>query len=246
MARGMALIITRALRAGVVDTLTISERVRSPAEAEIPAAPSAAPACPESPPPLPCPSPVCPPAPPCPSAPEPSRPAWYLVAGGAFSSHPVWNSPGLGFAVEASWSFWSWLEAGVGIGVIRSHRVELDGVNAVYSNWPVSAFLRLHLGGSVLEGLVDVGFGLAATRLDALIVPLEEVRSFSKVNPVILGRAGLRWLFIPQLGVQLTMGTDLYLVRQRYVFGSNGHESTVLSMQIASLEARLLLVVPIR
>ena len=46
------------------------------------------------------------------------------------------------------------------------------------------------------------------------------------------------------VGLHLLVGSTIYLRRQKYTYGYYGLPTSILSMQLASLEALLLLVVP--
>jgi len=161
-------------------------------------------ACPE---PKPCPAPECPR-----SAPEPGpgRARILLAAGALVTSHPRWDSAGVGVAIELIYSPRAWLETGLGVQAVWSRRI--DELLADYSSWPVNLWGRLKLGESPLEGLLDLGLQATFTRLQEA----GSAGSHQRVKPAVFVRLGVRWLPEQGPGFQILGGTTAYLAGQSY------------------------------
>ena len=119
----------------------------------------------------------------------------------------------------------------------------MTDVDALYTYWPAAVFGRARWGWSHLEFTADLGFMLTFSRLDVLLESgqINKVEEVERVNPGVLGRAGLRYWFSESVGLHLLIGSSVYLRRQRYVYGYYGFPTSVLSMQLASFESQLLL-----
>ena len=242
LSRAIAVATMNALRSGLVQSLSlISDHPNQVAE-KIPEVPK----CPECPKPEPCPTPEpCPPCecPQCPECPKPPRPKFFLAAGPLFTSHPQWDSYGLGAAVELSYSPLEWLEVGLGVQAVRGRHIQVTDVDALYTNWPAIAFGRVRIGGSAWEVTGDLGFMLTWSRLDVLLEAqaAKKTTEVERVNPGVFGRAGLRYWISEDVGLHMLIGSTIYLRRQKYTYGYYGFPTSILSMQLASFEGQLLL-----
>jgi hypothetical protein len=242
LSRAIAVATMNALRSGLVQSLSLIDDHAQKVAKNIPKAPK----CPRCPKPEPCPEPepcpkcVCPE---CPECPKPPPPKFFLAAGPLFTSHPQWSSYGLGVAAEFSWALLPWLEVGAGIQAVRGRHVKVTDVNALYTSWPAMVFGRARIGFSTLELTADLGFMLTWSRLEALMEAqvTRSVAEIERVNPGVLGRAGLRWWLSQNAALHLLAGSTIYLRRQRYTYGYYGFGTSVLSMHLASFEGQLML-----
>jgi|GEM_PF-1882195 len=246
LARAIALATANALRSGLVESLKLIDDAESAADlaAAIPdksVCPECS-ACPPCPPQKECPEPrPCPQPPPCP---EPPRPDFRVAAGFLFTSHPRWQSYGLGAALEISWTPLTWLETGLGLYAGRGRRIGVTDVQGLYSSWPVSVWARGILGDDRLEGTLDLGFVAAWSRLDALLERFEDSIRVDRFNPGVFARLGLRWWIGRLLGIHFTVGSTLFVRRQRYSYSYLGLDVEVLSLDPWSLDCAVFLVVP--
>lgn len=250
LSRAIAVATVHALRSGLIESLGFIDQPggNSRLAADIPAGPGKRRTCP--PPPKCAPCPEAAPCPPCrcpsqPPCPVPARSKWTLAAGPLVTSHPRWSALGTGAALELSWSPWSWFETGLGMQATRGRMVGEQELRALYTSWPVMLWGRFRLGSAWLEGTLDVGAMVAWTRLDALLVRFEQVRTFERLNPAVFSRSGLRWWITGSVGLHALLGGTLYLRRQQYTYGVLGQAGGILTMEIASMEAMLLLSVAI-
>jgi hypothetical protein len=244
LSRAIALATANALRSGLVESLKLIDDAPKTKKlvAKIPRARRKKP-CPKSEPcPKPKPCPECDPEDVCP---KPARPVLFLSAGGFATSHPKWGSYGLGAAIELSYSPLSWLEVGLGFLASRARSVQVTDVNALYSNWPMLLWARAYLGNQQIEGTFDVGFIAAWSRLNALLSQFDTSIQVDRFNPAVFGRLGLRWWIHPRIGLHFTVGSSVYLRRQRYTYGYLGIPVEVLSLMAWSLEGQIMVVVPI-
>jgi len=161
------------------------------------------------------------------------------------TSHPDWESFGLGAAIELSYSPLSWLEIGLGFMASRGRTVQVTDVNALYSNWPMLLWARVFFRNQQVEGTFDIGFIAAWSRLNALLDQFDTSIQVDRFNPAIFGRVGLRWWIHPRLGIHFSVGSSVYLRRQRYTYGYLGIPIEVLSLMAWSLEGQIMVVVPI-
>jgi hypothetical protein len=239
LSRAIAVATMNALRSGLVQSLSLIDDHAGKVAKKIPKAPR----CPKCPEPEPCPQPEPCPRCECPECPKPPRPEFFLAAGPLFTSHPQWSSYGLGLAAEFSYSPLEWLEVGLGMQAVRGRHVQVTDVDALYTSWPVVLFGRARFGGTVLEVTADLGFMLTWSRLDALLESqaAKSTAEVERVNPGVLGRAGLRWWITRNAGLHLLVGSTVYLRRQRYSYGYYGFATSVLSMHVASFESQLML-----
>lgn len=249
LARAIAVATVHALRSGLVEQLGfLAERAPSRLAEKIPIKPGKPRRCPPPrkckpcPKQPPCPPSRCPPPLPCP---VPGRPRWFLAAGPLLTSHPKWSAMGLGASVELSWSPRAWFETGLGIQATRGRMVGQEEVRVLYTSWPVLAWARFRLGGKRLEATLDAGAVVAWTRLEVLLERFDLVRSFDRINPAVFGRLGARWWLTEGVGLHGLLGGTLYLRRQQYTYGVLGQAGGVLTMDLASLEAMVLLSVAI-
>jgi hypothetical protein len=198
-----------------------------------------------------CPKPkACPAHEPCPvckkeiiTTDEPRR-LFRLSAGPFFTSHPRWESYGLGAMLEVSWAPLDWLELGLGIRASRGRRIEVTEVKSVYSNWPLYIFARGGLGNKVVRGTLDLGFVADWSRLDALLDRFDNSIRIDRFNPALICRLGVLWWVKARLGLHLLAGSTIYLKRQRYSYSYLGLPVEVLNLSSWSLELALMLVVP--
>ncbi|HUU02595.1 MAG TPA: hypothetical protein VM425_14220 [Myxococcota bacterium] len=174
---------------------------------------------------------------------EPRR-FFRLSAGPFFTSHPRWESYGVGAMLEISWAPLDWLEFGLGIRASRGRRIEVTEVRAVYSSWPLYAWARGLLGNDVLQGTLDLGFVADWSRLDALLDRFDNSIRIDRFNPAISCRLGVLWWIRARLGLHLLAGSTVYLRRQRYSYSYLGLPVEVLDLSSWSLETALMLVVP--
>ena len=245
LSRAIAVATMNALRSGLVQSLSLIDDHAEKVAKAIPEAPK----CPDCPEPEPCPEPQpCPECdcveyPTCPDCPGPPPPEFFLSAGPLFTSHPQWSSWGLGVAAEFSWAPLSWLEVGAGIQAIRGRHVNVTDVDALYTSWPAVLFGRARYSVSNLELTADLGFMLTWSRLDVLLEAgqAKRIEEIDRVNPGIFGRAGLRLWLSYNVGLHLLMGPSVYLRRQRYIYSYYGFPTAILSMQLVSFDAQLLL-----
>jgi hypothetical protein len=244
LSRAIAVATMNALRSGLVQSLSLIDDHAAKVAKNIPKA-AMCPKCPKQKPcPEPEPCPECLEYPVCPDCPGPPPPRFFLAAGPLFTSHPQWSSYGLGVAAEFSYSPLDWLEVGAGIQAVRGRHVKVTDVNALYTSWPAMVFCRARIGFSSLELTADLGFMLTWSRLEALMEAqaTRSVAEVERVNPGILGRAGLRWWLSKNAALHLLAGSTIYLRRQRYTYGYYGFGTAVLSMHLASFEGQLMLV----
>ena len=239
ISRAIALATMNSLRSGLVKSMSLVEdntRDSAKSASDIPEAPR----CPEPPPPEKCPQVQCPPLP------EPLRPRFLFSVGPLVSSHPNWDSFGIGAEIDFFYSPRPWLELGLGIQAFRGRYVKISNVNALYNDWPLIINSRFRFGGATLEGTADLGFMLAWTQLEALFKhpAVASVKSVTKWNPAISASLGLRWWTSWGIGLHLQAGPTVYLRRQLYRYRIDGVTEIVLSMQVVSLHASFSLVIP--
>ena len=242
LSRAIAVATMNALRSGLVQSLSLIDDHAAEVAKKIPQAPKC-PKC-ECLEPEPCPKCECPECleyPVCPDCPGPPRPEFFLAAGPLFTSHPQWDSWGLGVAAEFSYSPLDWLEVGAGIQAVRGRHVKVTDVDALYTSWPAVLFGRVRLGFSNLELTADLGFMLTWSRLDVLLEASQakNIEEIERVNPGLFGRAGLRLWLSHNLGLHLLVGPSVYLRRQRYVYSYYGFPTAILSMQLVSFDTQL-------
>lgn len=239
LSRAIAVATMNALRSGLVQSLSLIGDHAKKVAKTIPQAPK----CPKPPPcPEPEPCPVCE-CPQCPVCPRPKRPRFFLAAGPLFTSHPRWDSYGLGAALELSYSPLGWLEVGLGVQAVRGRHVQVTDVDALYTSWPAVAFGRVRFGGSALEVTADLGFMLTWSRLDVLLEggQSSKIEEIERVNPGVFGRAGLRYWVSEDVGLHLLIGSTVYLRRQKYTYAYYSFPTSILSMHLVSFEGQLLL-----
>lgn len=238
ISRAISLTVVHALRAGEFESLHSIDRKQPKLRKTIRRIPKV-PKCPD---PEPCPD--------CPSpCPDPA-PAWrsplFISAAAAYSSHPGWQSYGLGGEVGFAWAPVDWFEIGLGLQAMRGRSIELDEVHALYSSWPLGLWLGFRLQIEPIELVLSTGAHVAFSRLDVLLERLELATSVERINPTLFVRAAMRIWTPWGFGIQLNAGPTFFLRRQRYTYGTTSGTETVLSMQTTSLEAGVGLVVPIR
>jgi len=242
----IAVACANALRSGLIQSLgMIGEAGRKKIAAGIPKAHRRVQKRMKCPKPKACPAPA-----PCPVCKqekiltaEPRR-SWRLSAGSFYTSHPRWESYGVGAMLEISWAPLDWLELGLGIRASRGRRIEVTEVKAVYSNWPLYAWARGLLGNDILQGTLDLGFVADWSRLDALLDRFDNSIRIDRFNPALICRLGVLWWVSERLGLHLLAGSTVYLRRQRYSYSYLGLPVEVLDLSSWSLELALLLVVP--
>jgi hypothetical protein len=237
LSRAIAVATMNALRSGLVQSLSLIGDHADKVAKDIPKASK----CPK---PEPCPKcecPECPEYPACPDCPGPPRPEFFLAAGPLFTSHPQWNSYGLGVAAEFSYAPLHWLEVGAGLQAVRGRHVNVTDVDALYTSWPAVLFGRVRFGFSNLEVTADLGFMLTWSRLDVLLEASQakKIEEIERVNPGVFGRAGLRLWLTRNVGLHLLIGPSVYLRRQKYVYSYYGFPTAILSMQLVSFDAQL-------
>jgi len=237
LARAMALAALHALQAGDLPGVVL------PAPPAPRLAIPAAPACPE------CPG--CPACAACPvpeDGPDPAGPDRGLLrlrAGLAYSSQPSWSAASLGPELSLAWAPLDWLELGLGVAVFRGRRVEVDRVQALHGSVPLQVWVGGLWGGPRWQLGLDLGMLVSWTHLDALLPDQGTTAGVERWNPAALGRAVGRFWTPWNFAIQLQIGAHVHLLRQRYVYSHGPEQATVLSMQPASLEAGLSLVIPL-
>jgi len=243
LSRAIALVIMNTFRSGLVKSISLIEnKVRDSKDlaADIPKAPD----CPEV---KPCPKAEKVPEVKCPALPTPPRSSFFISTGFMFSSHPSWDSSGLGVGIDVLYSPTAWFELGLGVQALRGRHVNVSDVNALYTDWPLSIWGRVRFGSAELEGTADLGFLIAMTRLEVLFEkPIGlSVKNVTKWNPAMFASLGLRWWMPFGLGLHLQAGPTVYLRRQLYRYSIDGVTEIVMSMQVVSFHASLSLVIPL-